>query len=116
MQAELRKALQKPVNERHWVMVIDLRKCVGCHACTIACVAENKLPPGVVYRQVVEARDRSLPKRRHAFHAASLLALRRTALCAGLPGERHLQTTGWRGRDELRSLYWVPLLHERLPV
>jgi Fe-S-cluster-containing dehydrogenase component len=54
MQADLRKALQKPVNERHWVMVIDLRKCVGCHACTIACVAENKLPPGVVYRQVVE--------------------------------------------------------------
>jgi Fe-S-cluster-containing dehydrogenase component len=54
MQAELKKALQKPVNERHWVMVIDLRKCVGCHACTIACVAENKLPPGVVYRQVVE--------------------------------------------------------------
>jgi Fe-S-cluster-containing dehydrogenase component len=54
MQAELRKALQKPVNERHWVMVIYLRKCVGCHACTIACVAENKLPPGVVYRQVVE--------------------------------------------------------------
>jgi Fe-S-cluster-containing dehydrogenase component len=54
MQAELKKALQKPVNERHWIMVIDLRKCVGCHACTIACVAENKLPPGVVYRQVVE--------------------------------------------------------------
>jgi Fe-S-cluster-containing dehydrogenase component len=54
MQEELKKALQKPVNSRHWVMVIDLRKCVGCHACTIACVAENKLPPGVVYRQVVE--------------------------------------------------------------
>jgi Fe-S-cluster-containing dehydrogenase component len=54
MQAELKKALHKPVNSRHWVMVIDLRKCVGCHACTIACVAENKLPPGVVYRQVVE--------------------------------------------------------------
>lgn len=54
MQEELRRALQKPMNERRWIMVIDLRKCVGCHACTIACVAENKLPPGVVYRQVVE--------------------------------------------------------------
>ncbi len=54
MLGDLRRALQKPVAERRWVMVIDLRKCVGCHACTIACVAENKLPPGVVYRPVLE--------------------------------------------------------------
>ncbi|RMG22694.1 MAG: 4Fe-4S dicluster domain-containing protein [Armatimonadetes bacterium] len=54
MQYELRKALQKPVDQRKWVMVIDLRKCVGCHACTIGCVVENKLPPGVVYRPVIE--------------------------------------------------------------
>lgn len=54
MQADLQRALQKPAQERRWVMVIDLRKCVGCHACTIACVAENKLPPGVVYRPVLE--------------------------------------------------------------
>lgn len=54
MQNDLKRALQKPVKDRRWVMVIDLRKCVGCHACTIACVAENKLPPGVVYRPVLE--------------------------------------------------------------
>lgn len=53
MQRDLVKAMAKPVEERRWVMVIDTRKCVGCHACTIACVAENKLPPGVVYRPVV---------------------------------------------------------------
>jgi molybdopterin-containing oxidoreductase family iron-sulfur binding subunit len=54
MQADLARALKKQPGERRWVMVIDLRKCVGCHACTIACVAENKLPPGVVYRPVLE--------------------------------------------------------------
>jgi|SRR5581483_1447163 molybdopterin-containing oxidoreductase family iron-sulfur binding subunit len=54
MQEDLKRALQKPVEQRRWVMVIDLRKCVGCSACTIACVAENKLPPGVVYRPVLE--------------------------------------------------------------
>lgn len=54
MRIELVRALQKTPAERRWVMVIDLRKCVGCHACTIACVAENKLPPGVVYRPVLE--------------------------------------------------------------
>jgi molybdopterin-containing oxidoreductase family iron-sulfur binding subunit len=62
MQDELRRALEKPLAERHWVMVIDLRKCVGCHACTIACVAENKLPPGVVYRQVVEEEIGTYPR------------------------------------------------------
>lgn len=54
MRQELLVALKKPVDQRRWVMVIDLRKCVGCHACTIACVAENKLPPGVVYRPVLD--------------------------------------------------------------
>ena len=54
MQRELQRAMKKPIRERRWVMVIDLRKCVGCSACTIACVAENKLPPGVVYRPVIE--------------------------------------------------------------
>jgi molybdopterin-containing oxidoreductase family iron-sulfur binding subunit len=54
MRSELKRALQKTPQERRWVMVIDLRKCVGCHACTIGCVAENKLPPGVVYRPVLE--------------------------------------------------------------
>lgn len=53
MQRDLVKAMAKPVEQRRWVMVIDTRKCVGCHACTIGCVAENKLPPGVVYRPVV---------------------------------------------------------------
>jgi Fe-S-cluster-containing dehydrogenase component len=52
MQRELVKAMAKPVEKRHWIMVIDTRKCIGCHACTIGCVAENKLPPGVVYRPV----------------------------------------------------------------
>jgi molybdopterin-containing oxidoreductase family iron-sulfur binding subunit len=52
MQRDLVKAMAKPVEQRRWIMVIDTRKCVGCHACTIGCVAENKLPPGVVYRPV----------------------------------------------------------------
>lgn len=54
MRVELQRTLTKTAAERHWVMVIDLRKCVGCHACTVACIAENKLPPGVVYRPVME--------------------------------------------------------------
>jgi Fe-S-cluster-containing dehydrogenase component/DNA-binding response OmpR family regulator len=54
MQHDLQRALKKPVAERRWGMMIDLRKCIGCSACTVACVAENHLPPGVVYRPVSE--------------------------------------------------------------
>lgn len=53
MQSDLQRALAKPLEQRRWGMVIDLRKCVGCSACTVACKAENKLPPGVVYRPVI---------------------------------------------------------------
>ncbi len=61
MQGELRRAMEKPIAERRWAMGIDLRKCIGCSACTIACVAENKLPPGVVYRPVIEETSGEYP-------------------------------------------------------
>ena len=61
MREDLQRALKKAPEERRWVMMIDLRKCVGCHACTIACVAENKLPPGVVYRPVLEQERGTYP-------------------------------------------------------
>ena len=61
MQRELRVAMAKPVEERKWVMIIDQRKCVGCHACTVGCIAENKLPPGVVYRPVTTEESGEFP-------------------------------------------------------
>jgi len=30
-----------------WGMVIDLRRCIGCHACAVACKSENAVPLGV---------------------------------------------------------------------
>jgi molybdopterin-containing oxidoreductase family iron-sulfur binding subunit len=64
---DLHRALQKPVDKRKWVMVIDLEKCIGCKACTVSCVAENKLPPGVVYRPVVEQEIGEFPNVRKRF-------------------------------------------------
>ncbi len=44
----------EPGYEPHWVMVIDLQKCLGCDTCTVSCKAENRTPPGVSYNVVME--------------------------------------------------------------
>ncbi len=35
-----------------WAMLIDLRKCIGCQACTVSCIHENAVPEDS-YRTVV---------------------------------------------------------------
>jgi molybdopterin-containing oxidoreductase family iron-sulfur binding subunit len=67
MQDDLSRALTKPQEQRKWSMVIDIRKCVGCFACTIACKAENVTPPGVVYRRVLDTETGSYPNLRRDF-------------------------------------------------
>lgn len=48
--------------KRKWGMVIDLKRCVLCRSCTIACKQENKTPPGMLYNPVLEEETGEYPK------------------------------------------------------
>jgi Fe-S-cluster-containing dehydrogenase component len=39
---------------KQYTLWVDLEYCVGCHACTMACKAENNTPLGVDYNRVTE--------------------------------------------------------------
>jgi molybdopterin-containing oxidoreductase family iron-sulfur binding subunit len=67
MHNDLIRALGKPIERRKWAMVIDTRRCIGCSACAVACIAQNALPPGVTYRTVPEAWSGEYPNLKRFF-------------------------------------------------
>lgn len=65
VQEDIRRALNRP-NPR-WAMLIDLRRCTSCKACTAACVAEQKSPPGIIYRPVYDEESGTFPAVKRRF-------------------------------------------------
>ncbi|MEF3254690.1 MAG: 4Fe-4S dicluster domain-containing protein [Deferribacterales bacterium] len=67
MQEDIKRSLSKDPSKVKWGMLIDLRKCVGCHACTVGCISENVLPPQVIYRPVFETENGKYPNIKRNF-------------------------------------------------
>ncbi|CAG0948263.1 phenylacetyl-CoA:acceptor oxidoreductase 27-kDa subunit [Burkholderiales bacterium] len=50
-----------------WVMVADLRRCIGCQTCTAACRQANATPVGVQWRRVLDMEFGEYPEVKRAF-------------------------------------------------
>ncbi len=50
-----------------WAMVMDLRKCIGCRACTVSCKAENDVSVGRFRTVVQEKTMGTFPKTKKGF-------------------------------------------------
>ena len=56
-----------------YVMVVDLRRCIGCQTCTAACKVANGTPPGVQWRRVLDLETGSYPDVRRTFLPVSCM-------------------------------------------
>jgi Fe-S-cluster-containing dehydrogenase component len=48
-------------------MVIDLKRCVSCYACQVACKSENATPPGVLYAWAFRMEQGEYPNARQVY-------------------------------------------------
>ncbi len=47
--------------------VIDLKMCIGCNTCVLACKSEKGTPPGIFYNKVLEKEEGTFPAARRIF-------------------------------------------------
>ena len=50
-----------------WTMVFDLKRCIGCNACVVACKTETMLPEGVYFTRTFVAEVGAFPNVRRIY-------------------------------------------------
>ncbi len=74
--------------------LIDNRKCIGCHACTVACKSEHDVPIGVNRTWVKQVETGDFPDVRRSFHVM------RCNHCADAPCTEICPTSALYTRDD----------------
>jgi phenylacetyl-CoA:acceptor oxidoreductase 27-kDa subunit len=77
-----------------YVMVADLRRCVGCQTCTAACRTANATPPGVQWRKVLDMEIGTYPDVSRTFVPVGCMH------CADPPCMQVCPSTATRKRDD----------------
>ena len=82
-----------------WGMVVDLGRCVGCQTCTIACKMENGLPPGTLWRTVLDLESGEFPDVKRQFFPLTCMH------CADPPCHDACPTTATKVRAD--GIVWI---------
>ena len=57
--------------QHRYGMLVDLRRCIGCQACTVSCAIENQTPQGEFRTNVNQYQDRKSTRLNSSHTAAS---------------------------------------------
>lgn len=96
IQSDIKRALGKPGAK--WAMLIDLRRCTACKACTAGCIAEQKSPPGVVYRPVYEEESGTFPNVKRRFTPRTCLQCDNPPCVEACPNKGENKAT-WKAQN-----------------
>ncbi|MDR2862126.1 MAG: 4Fe-4S dicluster domain-containing protein [Syntrophobacterales bacterium] len=82
-----------------WGMTIDLKRCIGCQSCSMACKMKNGTPPGIFYRKVMEKVTGKYPTVRRSYIPISCMH------CSDPPCARNCPTGVFYKREDGIVMY-----------
>jgi ferredoxin len=76
-------------------MAIELKRCIGCNACVLACKAEHFLPPDIFWNRVLIGEKGKIPSRLQIDLLGALQPVRRSQMREGLSHRGYSAEAGW---------------------